>query len=89
MMYYGPGFGGWGMTFMIIGNLLFWGLLIFVAVLVTRYVRQGHMSSSQSAEVSPQQIAAQRFARGEITEEEYLHLLQVLSGGSAEAPRAH
>ena len=69
MMYYGPGFGGWGMTFMIIGNLLFWGLLIFVAVLVARYVRQGHMSSSQSAEVSPQQIAAQRFARGEITEE--------------------
>ncbi len=89
MMYYGPGLGSWGMTFMIIGNLLFWGLLIFVAVLVTRYVREGHMGSSRSDEVSPQQIAAQRFARGEITEEEYRHLLQVLSGGSAEAPRAH
>ena len=41
--------------------------------------------SAPPAEASPQQIAAQRFARGEITEEEYLHLLQILSGGSAEA----
>jgi hypothetical protein len=41
MMYYGPGMGGWGMTFMIIANLVFWGLLIFVAVLVARYVRRG------------------------------------------------
>jgi putative membrane protein len=84
MMYYGPGMG-WGMTFMIIGNLLFWGFLIFVAVLVARYVRQGQIGTSQSAEVSAQQIAAQRFAQGEITEEEYRHLLQVLSGGSVEA----
>jgi putative membrane protein len=85
MMYYGPGIGGWGMAFMIIGNLLFWGLLIFVAVLVVRYVREGRIASRPPAEPSPQQIAAQRFARGEITDEEYLHLLQILSGGSAEA----
>ena len=31
---------------MIIGNLLFWGLLIFVAVLVARYVRQGNSVAS-------------------------------------------
>jgi len=45
MMYYGPGIGGWNMTFMIIGNLLFWGLLIFVAVLVARYVREGKIAA--------------------------------------------
>ena len=28
MMYYGSGMSGWGMTFMIIGNLVLWGLLI-------------------------------------------------------------
>jgi putative membrane protein len=89
MMYYGPGMGGWGMTFMIIANLVFWGLLIFVAVLVARYVREGKIASAPPAEASPQQIAAQRFARGEITEEEYLHLLQILSGGSAEARKSH
>ena len=70
---------------MIIGNLVFWGLLITVAVLLARYIRLGQTTSSPPAEVSPQQIAAQRFARGEVNEDEYLRLLQVLSGGSAEA----
>jgi putative membrane protein len=84
-MYWGPGMGGWGMALMVIGNLVFWGLLITVAVLLARYIRLGQTTSSPPAEVSPQQIAAQRFARGEVNEDEYLRLLQVLSGGSAEA----
>jgi putative membrane protein len=85
MMYWGPGMGGWGMALMIFGNLIFWGLLITIAVLLARYLRVGRITSSSPAEVSPQQIAAQRFARGEVNEDEYLRLLQVLSGGSAEA----
>jgi len=84
-MYWGPGMGGWGMALMIIGNLVFWGLLITVAVLLARYIRLGQTTSSPPAEVSPQQIAAQRFARGEINEDEYRRLLQVLSGSSADA----
>lgn len=43
--------GGWGMALMIIGNLIFWGLLITVAVLLARYIRLGRISSP--AEVSP------------------------------------
>jgi putative membrane protein len=84
MMYWGPGIGGWGMALMIFGNLIFWGLLITIAVLLARYLRVGRITSSSPAD-SPHQIAAQRFARGEINEDEYLRLLQVLSGGSAEA----
>jgi putative membrane protein len=80
-----PWHGRLGMALMIIGNLVFWGLLITFAVLLARYIRLGQTTSSPPAEVSPQQIAAQRFARGEINEDEYLRLLQVLSGGSAEA----
>lgn len=87
MMYYGPGLSGWGMTFMIIGNLVLWGLLIFGAVLVARYVWPGQTVSSSPAELSPQQIAAQRLARGEINEDEYQHILQALSGGSAEVSK--
>jgi putative membrane protein len=87
MMYYGPGMSGWGMTFMIIGNLVLWGLLIFGAVLVARYVWPAQTASSSPAEPPPQRIATQRFARGEINEQEYEHLLQVLSGGSTEVPR--
>jgi putative membrane protein len=73
------------MALMIVGNLIFWGLLITVAVLLARYLRLGRITSSSPAEVSPHQIAAQRFARGEINEDEYLRLSHVLSGGSAEA----
>ncbi len=84
-MYWGPGIGGWEMALMIFGNLIFWGLLITIAVLLARYLRVGRITSSSPAEVSPHQIAAQRFARGEINEEEYQRLLQVLSGGSTQA----
>ena len=55
-MYYGPGMSGWGMTFMIIGNLVLWGLLIFGAVLVARYVWPAQTASSSQAELSPQQM---------------------------------
>jgi uncharacterized membrane protein len=61
--------------------------LIFGAVLVARYVWPGQTVSSSPAELSPQQIAAQRLARGEINEHEYQHILQVLSGGSAEVSK--
>ena len=87
MMYYGPGMSGWGMALMIIGNFFLWGLLIFGAVLVARYVWPGQTASSSSAELSPQRIAAHRFARGELNEQEYQHLLRVLAGDSAEVPR--
>jgi uncharacterized membrane protein len=52
---------------------------------LARHLRLARITSSSPAEVSPQQIAAQRFARGEIKEDEYRRLLQVLSGSSADA----
>jgi putative membrane protein len=74
------------MALMIIANLVLWGLLIVAGVMVARYIRAGHAVPTPPTEGSPQQIAAQRFARGEIDEEEYLRLLQILSGGPAEIP---
>ena len=59
--------------------------MITIAVLVAQYLRLARTTPSSPAEVSPQQKAAERFARGEINEDEYLRLVQVLSGGSAEA----
>jgi putative membrane protein len=84
MMYYGPGMGGWGMALMIIFNMIVLGLLIFVSVLVARYVRPGRTNSTPAAEVTPQQILARRLARGEIDEDEYHRLLQTLSSSTAE-----
>lgn len=89
MMYYGPGMGGWGIAMMIIGNIILWGLLTVAAVAVVRYTGLGQprsSSTSSPAEVSPQKLLAQRFARGEISEEEYMRSLHVLSGASGEPP---
>lgn len=79
MMYYGPGMGGWTMALMIFGNVVFWAVLILGAVVVARSLRRGSPGHSGSAEVTPQQLLAERFARGEITEDDYRQSLRVLS----------
>jgi putative membrane protein len=69
---------------MIISNMIVLGLLIFISVLVARYIRPGRMSSTP-AEVTPEQILARRLARGEIDEDEYRRLLHALSSSTAES----
>ena len=32
MMYYGPGMNGWVMALIIVGNVVFWGLLVVAAI---------------------------------------------------------
>ena len=64
----GMGYGLLGMVFM----LLFWVLLILVAVWVTKALfgnvqHHGRKNSSQT----PREILDQRYARGEITREQY------------------
>ena len=73
---------------------MFWGLLILGAVAVIRYTGLGQARSSSTTESStrsitessPQQILAQRFARGEINEDEYQRRLHILSKTSDEPP---
>ena len=79
MMYYGPGIGGWTMALMIFGNVVFWTVLVLGAVVVARSLRRGSRGRSGSTEMAPQQLLAERFARGEITEDDYRHSLRVLS----------
>ena len=79
MMYYGPGMGGWMMALMIFGNVLFWTVLILGAVMTARHLRRDSPSHPDSTELAPQQLLAERYARGEITEDDYRHALRVLS----------
>jgi putative membrane protein len=79
MMYYGSNMGSWAMALMIFGNLVFWTVLILGAVVVRRFWRSGSPSDSRYAQVKPRQLLAERFARGEITEGDYLQSLRVLS----------
>lgn len=83
MMYWGNGMGGWGMAFFAFSNLLFWGLLAVGVVALVRYSgRTAPQHHGPSGDVSgPQRILAERFARGEIDEDEYNRRLRVLHGG--------
>jgi putative membrane protein len=82
MYYYGPGMNGWALTLMIVGNVIFWGLLIIAAIAFIRYTKRGQVDSASHTAPTPQQILAQRFARGDIDEDEYTRRLQVLSSSS-------
>jgi putative membrane protein len=84
MMYWGTGMGGWGMPLMTVSNVLFWALLIVGIVVLVHYLGRGTQPSGPPADavtaaVTPQRILAERFARGEIDEEEYHRGLQVLT----------
>jgi putative membrane protein len=79
MYWYGPGMGGWGYALMALSMLLFWGLIIGAIVALVRYLRDaGPTSPAVTTPKSPEQILADRFARGEIDEEEYQRRLAVL-----------
>jgi putative membrane protein len=79
MMYWGNGMSGWGMVLMSVSGLLFWGLIIFGVVWLVRSAgRGGQHGAAVGQAPAPQQVLADRFARGEIDEDEYTRRLQVL-----------
>ncbi|MFD4510327.1 SHOCT domain-containing protein [Streptomyces sp. NPDC058457] len=91
MYWYGHGMSGWAWFWMTAGNLLFWAALITAVVLLFRAVLRpgthvgGHPGwSAQPPSGSPgaEQILAERYARGEIDEEEYRRRLDILRGSS-------
>jgi putative membrane protein len=72
MMGFGMGFGMFGLLFM----LLFWVGLILLAVWLVRVVFSGISRNRSSAPPSKEdssalEILSQRYARGEITREQY------------------
>lgn len=89
MMWYGM--SGWGYGLMGIGMVLFWALLIVGLVALARYIGSpAQQSTTAPPQHGPtaQQVLADRFARGEIDDEEYIRRLQTLAGAPASpAPR--
>ncbi len=81
MMFYGNGMGGWwGYALMTIGMLVFWAILIFGVVYLVRATTNSAPPQDLRGPVgpNPEALLAERFARGEIDHEQYLHSLQVL-----------
>ena len=78
MMGFGLGFGGIGLLVM----LLFWGGLIFLGVWLVRTLFAGNThhrpANDQDKNATALEILAQRYARGEITREQYETMKQDL-----------
>ena len=90
MYWYGSGMSGWGYGLMTVSMILFWGAVIFGIMALVRYFgRSGQLAAAppQSAESapSPERLLAERFARGEMGEEEYRQRLAVLRGADQPA----
>jgi putative membrane protein len=90
MYWYGDHMSGWGYALMTIGTVVFWALIIVGIVALIRYVgRSGQPTGTPPpAWPAPEQVLADRFARGEIDEDEYRRRLETLrTGGHPVAPR--
>jgi putative membrane protein len=75
MMYWHDGaMGGWGPLMMVVNTMLFVGLVVVAIVIVARLVGRPAVTGPGDAET----ILAQRYARGEIDDEEYRRRLTAL-----------
>lgn len=64
MWWYGSPMASWGALFMTVNTVLFWGLIILGVIALFRYLNRGDRSTV--ARSTPEQVLAERFARGEI-----------------------
>lgn len=94
MYWYDHNVSGWGWFAMSVGMILFWAVVIAAGVALFRsFGRRGEQppadrsrAGSHPQSPTPEQILAERFARGEIDEDEYQRRLSTLrAGGSSSA----
>ncbi|WP_405877855.1 SHOCT domain-containing protein [Streptomyces sp. NBC_00005] len=89
MFWYDHHMSGWGWFGASLGMIVFWGLIITAFVLLLRAFDRPQPTGPHRApwapptQASPEQLLAERFARGEIDEEEYRRRLQVLRAEGA------
>ncbi|MET4144806.1 hypothetical protein [Arthrobacter sp. UYCo732] len=82
MMYWDGNMGGWGYALMVISFVLFWGAVIAAIVLLARAVGPGNRSHDPASGAGyAENLLAERFARGEIDENEYTARLNILRRG--------
>jgi putative membrane protein len=80
---YQHGMGGGWWALMIIGMVIFWAIFVAGAVALIRYYRSGREGSApQSPKSSAIAILQERFARGEMSEEEYSRRMRMLKDES-------
>lgn len=94
MFWYGNGMGGWGWGLMAFSSIVFWALVVLVVVVLVRhFTRRGEQPPPRPPQYgppagpppsSPEQLLAERYARGEIDDAEYqLRLATLRDAGAA------
>jgi putative membrane protein len=79
MWWYGNGMSGWGYALMIVSTVVFWAVLIAGGIALFRYLNRTPVNrNSGETRPTPEQLLGERFARGEIDEEEYRQRLDTL-----------
>jgi putative membrane protein len=77
----------WTYASMSLANIVIWGVLAAVGVVVYRLTRRpGEGAAHASDPRGPEQILADRFARGAIDADEYHSRLQTLRAAAANSP---
>ena len=90
--FWGSGWNWLSIVWMIV-NMLFWlALLVGAVVLVVRLVRRSRAGGAgrdrgPGADLTPQEIVQRRYARGEITREQYLDILADIEDNPARRDR--
>jgi putative membrane protein len=88
MFWYGSGMGGWGYAVTTIAMVVFWAAVIYGIVALIRHAgRSGPPSGEPALLPAPERLLAERFARGEIDEEEYQQRLAGLRAAGQAAGR--
>jgi putative membrane protein len=87
MYWYQDHMSGWGYGLMAFSSLLFWALVVTGIVLLVRYLSRTSGRSPGGDRRSAERILAERFARGEIDEEEYRRRLETLRATTDPAGR--
>ena len=83
MWWYEGGSGAW--LAMTLSMVVFWGLVIWAILAVVRTGADDRRSGPRT----PEEILAQRFARGEIDENEYRHRVEVLRAAQPSSSIGH
>jgi len=72
------GWGGGGGLWMLVGLLLLIALIVLVVWAVTNLTRAGRAATHDSSRPTPNEILRERFARGEMTAQEFEDAKKVL-----------
>ena len=79
--HWGWGWGAW--LVMSLGMVAFWGLVIWLFLNVVRTISRTSTGSVSPRTGTPEEILAERFARGEIDEDDYRRRLNTLHASHA------